>query len=1151
MASIVLSSVGNVIGNAFLPGIGGRLLGSYGASVGKELDGSLGLSGSTSSDKTGPQIQNLRVQDSRYGKGIPLVFGSVRVAGNVIWSSDLIETVNETSTSSGKGGSFGVGGTKTTYSYSIHCAVAIAEGEIGGIQTIWADSKIIYQNGVWKDGVISSATIYTGTTTQNPDPLMQSCLGLSAVPAYRGLAYIVFESLQLANFSNRLPSLSFEIYPAAAVSAPYWLGQATPNIYCTKTSVTGKGMPPIVIDGNDARARTVIVGGYNVSGSATSFQIIAYDVTGDAPVRDWAATSGTFTIGTVYDQSWAVSSDGRFVAIVLISISGPTTSHRIALFDSEAQSFGPIFSIDLPNAGTNCQVAWIDATHFVISSVSNTNRGVHVFSRAGLGVVDLGFFNVWGSGSLAAMQTYFYTQFSPCPSGGLYAFTVDQAPYFSYLYSRQISWSRDVLTVGSLVTVSNNFKPPSTTGGMIPYLLDTGDGELTFFIGSTSNMMMMSFQPGPASAQITRPWQTLVNTGWSYTGDNHPVVFGDRIVVLQTTYDSYYYVSEISLDNGGFSFASQVAQVGPAANGAQLYGTFAIDASRFLVLVVGGFSNQLSILGIIRRYVTGCGLDAVVGSILQRAGYAASDYDVTALSGSTVDGFVIDDPMTAAAALQPLQIFEPFDLIESDQQLRAVLHGNTATVSLPSSELRASADPNLSKIQPSRVQSRMQELDLPAQITLDYLDASRDYEIGTVRAVRTATRGAREVVKIAMPLVCSSDAAKQMAETRLYTAWAERDQASLTLSRKWLGLDPNDIVDLGDRLMRVADVQLKGGVLSVHGALIPTAPVTSAATTDPTSLTSSDSLASVASALFLMNMPLLRTDDDQPGVYAAVSGTDGWRGATLMRSADDVSFGTYASFNIPASAGYATSVLADASSFYMDCVNSVTVQLLQGTLSSCAQADLLNGANVALLGGEILQFQTATLIGPNCYMLSLLLRGRRGTEDQIGIHQIDESFVLLTPSALQFLPCLLTDRNTTYDFAAVSNGQTLGQSAVAAVTYNLATIQPYAPAQLAGSRSAGKGTDLALSWIRRARLNGDWADYVDVPLDEPVELYDVEIMNGANVMRTFSGLTTNSVVYTAAEQASDWGSSIPSQFTVNVYQISSRYGRGKKTTATI
>jgi len=43
-----------------------------------------------------------------------------------------------------------------------------------------------------------------------PDPLMVAKEG--EAPAYRGLAYFVFERLPLADFGNRIPQLSFTAY---------------------------------------------------------------------------------------------------------------------------------------------------------------------------------------------------------------------------------------------------------------------------------------------------------------------------------------------------------------------------------------------------------------------------------------------------------------------------------------------------------------------------------------------------------------------------------------------------------------------------------------------------------------------------------------------------------------------------------------------------------------------------------------------------------------------------------------------------------------------------------------------------------------------------------------------------------------------------
>jgi hypothetical protein len=112
-------------------------------------------------------------------------------------------------------------------------------------------------------------------------------------------------------------------------------------------------------------------------------------------------------------------------------------------------------------------------------------------------------------------------------------------------------------------------------------------------------------------------------------------------------------------------------------------------------------------------------------------------------------------------------------------------------------------------------------------------------------------------------------------------------------------------------------------------------------------------------------------------------------------------------------------------------------------------------------------------------------------------------------------------------------------------------MQPFAPANITGSRTNVTRSDLTLVWFWRARLNAEWLSYVGVPLDEPKEFYDVDIMNGNTTIRTFSGLTVPTVVYTIAVQTADWVGSIPANYTLNVYQISSRYGYGKAGNAVV
>lgn len=201
MASIILSSVGSVAGAATgLP---------FGAQLGSIIGAGLGnaLSGTAKHHYEGVRLESLAVQTSTYGRMIPIVFGTVRIAGNVIWSLPLKEIASTTTTSTGgKGGGGGrsSSSSSTTYSYYATVAIAICEGEVARINRVWADSKLLdLSQGVYR--------IYSDTETQLPDPLIESYQGVGATPAYRGMAYVVIEDFPLGDFGNRIPNFTFEV----------------------------------------------------------------------------------------------------------------------------------------------------------------------------------------------------------------------------------------------------------------------------------------------------------------------------------------------------------------------------------------------------------------------------------------------------------------------------------------------------------------------------------------------------------------------------------------------------------------------------------------------------------------------------------------------------------------------------------------------------------------------------------------------------------------------------------------------------------------------------------------------------------------------------------------------------------------------------
>lgn len=201
MAALVLSVAGGALGAVFGPvgAIAGRIAGALAGNV---LDRAVFGPGDRTA--TGPRLADLDVMASSEGAPIPRVYGRARLSGQVIWATPLEEVVaTETSSSGGKG----FGGPKTTtttYSYFANFAVGLCEGEIGRVARIWADGKPLDLTDI-------NYRVHRGSEDQTVDDLIAAKEGAADAPAYRGLAYIVFERLPLADFGNRIPQLSFEI----------------------------------------------------------------------------------------------------------------------------------------------------------------------------------------------------------------------------------------------------------------------------------------------------------------------------------------------------------------------------------------------------------------------------------------------------------------------------------------------------------------------------------------------------------------------------------------------------------------------------------------------------------------------------------------------------------------------------------------------------------------------------------------------------------------------------------------------------------------------------------------------------------------------------------------------------------------------------
>ena len=252
MATLVLTTVGGAIGGPV-----GALIGSaVGGAIDREVLFKPRL-------REGPRLTELKLQTSSYGTPIQQIFGTMRVAGSVIWATDLIE--RRSTSSAGKGQP-----ATANYSYSASFAVALSGRPVAAIGRIWADGKLLRGAG----GDFKSATgfrLHAGSEDQPPDPLIASAEGAGLTPAHRGIAYVVFEHMQLADYGNRIPSLTFEVCGDAA----------PPSVGAIAQALSGG-----TVDGS---AATQPLAGFAAYGSSVRGVLETLAVAGGA----WFAPNGT------------------------------------------------------------------------------------------------------------------------------------------------------------------------------------------------------------------------------------------------------------------------------------------------------------------------------------------------------------------------------------------------------------------------------------------------------------------------------------------------------------------------------------------------------------------------------------------------------------------------------------------------------------------------------------------------------------------------------------------------------------------------------------------------------------------------------------------------------------------------------------------
>lgn len=171
-----------------------------------------------------PKPHETRIQMSTYGSPIPIQYDDGKQAGNIIYMSDVVETIERS-----KHRQDGVRYYEMVKTYTATFAISFGEAVGREIARIWVNGKVFadyrdpagpyypvegagYASGNLDTTIARAAvffTVYTGSESQTADATLAGLLTAAETPTYRGIVYIVFIDFPVGEFSG-IPTIEVE-----------------------------------------------------------------------------------------------------------------------------------------------------------------------------------------------------------------------------------------------------------------------------------------------------------------------------------------------------------------------------------------------------------------------------------------------------------------------------------------------------------------------------------------------------------------------------------------------------------------------------------------------------------------------------------------------------------------------------------------------------------------------------------------------------------------------------------------------------------------------------------------------------------------------------------------------------------------------------
>ncbi len=1147
--------VGAVVGSV-VPGVGTSLGAALGGALGGMIDASLVPTS---------RLSDLSVSRVSLGAPISVLFGHPRTGGNVIWCSPAIGN-GKVGGSKGDGG-----GTETYVRHVLVMlgegvtgpATRIwAGGKLIHNRLATADDETVEAS--LEEAVIGEVIYYDGSDDQLPDPTYALAVGEANAIAYRGKSTLMLKDFSCGT-SGQLPPVTIEVGGEEAGR----LGARTRLILDDFALADYRGTPPEGASSTSVSvvaiaAQDALLGpSGGVSGGITTFYADGdtdYNQVpggfspqscgqgnGDIAVAVYGADTGTMLI--------AVVGSGHSVLFPSQqpTVSLGSTALRFSVFDgviavTSTRAFGSVADFVGATAFIGqVYLHQLDGTPLGMTTVQPDLSGISSIALGEdfLWVYDGGTaINEYGRPGLALARAL------PVPGGlGLRIFVSEQGALCCANEAAQVwRWTGDPDDVWTLLNTMDDYEPvegdpPLVLGTHVAHHMVSGDTtyavktESVFVEGLPDVIYTKSDWYDPIAGglqqfrsvgEIVGYYATIGANGRynSYPGWAHSFTYGDPALEQwrESTYKGAAIISDESWPIPGEVTRQIIVEVyaerlyGYPGDTGQPPGMYPASTQITIYRNVAVPLKEFKVVDVYRKRaadvydLTEPTLQQVVEAICLRAGLDPAAVDATELASTNVHAFAITQIGASSSALELLMSVYRFYCVESGGKLVFKFLGAASARTIPYADMGATFGEAPANPLPL---TRGSELELPSMESVRYANISNDYQDGLESSDRMlqAVQSAR-TVEYAIGLY--PDEAKQLAVVSQQVAQAGLVRIGpVSLGPQHRDLEAGDVVTLGlpdggQIQMLIAKISGDRGVVTVEGVSYDAAAYLSDATTANAYVPSMTVRRPPDTLVEFIDPPLLVDTDDTAHFWvAAKPSRQPWPGYSMQRSPDDVGYAELYRDSKTAVFGDCLSTLpAWAGGEVVDWASSVTVEVGAAQLSSITRGELLTSrANLAMVGGELLQFQRADLVATGVYLLSGFVRYRGGTEWVV--HGADERFVLLDASRLARVPSSVADKGVSHYYRAVTLGRNLETATPLAFAPALVSLTPLAPANLRVVQLPGG--DVHIHWDRRTRHQSN-ALRGSVPLGEASEAYEIEVQAPGGGIQTFSASSSSVVV---------------------------------------